>query len=203
MGGTVKMERFDLEEAQAPKSESGRREKAPADPDALRTRLAKKFTTLADHVSEGFDGFRIGAGSWGVELMAPEGMSTRGGKERLQHLKLRPRRPGFSTFVGGSVDAESKYAELRTYDYVRVQHQLRFENEIEITEQEWEQFLRKAELELRAQDIEAVRIGPPKDLVKDYAETRTPISRPMIFAFVGVVLLAAFMVWRVILALAH
>lgn len=215
MGGTVKMERFDLEareqeqaeaaaEAEkAPESASGTRQKAPPDPAALQTRLARKFTTIADLVNDGFTEFRIGAGSWGVELTAPEGMSTSGGKQRLQHLRLRPRRPGFANIVGGSVDAESKLAELRDYDYVRVVHELRFKKPVEVTEQEWEQFLRKAELELRAQDIQSVRVGPPKDVVAEYAATRTPISRPMIAAFAAIVLLASFVIWRVILAIAH
>lgn len=43
------------------------------DVEALRTRLARKFTTLADEVTECFESFPIGGGGYVVELLAPEG----------------------------------------------------------------------------------------------------------------------------------
>jgi hypothetical protein len=213
MGGTVKMGRFELDApepdarvadahgADAPEQD----EQAPAsskDPDALRTRLARKFTTLADLVTDGFAEFRIGAGSWGAELTAPEGMSTAGGKQRLQHLRLRPRRPGYPTLIGGSVDAEDRYAELRDYAYLTITYALRSKKDVDVTAAEWEQFLRKAELELERHGIETVRVGPPKELLAQYKVTR-PISRPVIAAFAAVVVVTSVVVWRVILALAH
>ena len=77
------------------------REREP-EVEALRTKLARKFTSLADEVNECFEGFHIGGGDYVVELLAPEGVSTGGGKQALQHLRLRPRRPGFSVIVAGS-----------------------------------------------------------------------------------------------------
>jgi hypothetical protein len=221
MGGTVKMGRFELEarglsagvaaaQDEAPddaqeEAHEEAHEAAPAsskDPDALRTRLARKFTTLADAVTEGFAEFRIGAGSFGVELTAPEGMSTAGGKQRLQHMRLRPRRPGYPTLIGGSVDAESRYAELRDYAYLEITYALRSKKSVEVTPAEWEQFLRKAEVELDRHGIETVRVGPTKELLAQYKATR-PISRPLIAAFAAVVVATSVVVWRVIVALAH
>src|SRR5689334_14934398 len=137
----------------------------PADPAALRTRLAKKFVSLADDVNEEFTDFSIGAGAWGVELTAPQGMSTGGGKQALQHLRMRPRRPGYSVLVGGVVNQVEKNAELRDYAHMCMMHEVRFRKRLELTENEWEQFLRKAEVVLGNADVQCERVGPPKDLV--------------------------------------
>src|SRR4051794_31262203 len=120
------------------------RERQP-DVEALRTRLARKFTTLADEVTECFEGFRIGGGDYVVELMAPEGVSTGGGKQALQHLRLRPRRQGYAIIIAGNVNPIEKFAELRTYEHAFLVQQLRFAKPLEITPPEWEQLLKKAE----------------------------------------------------------
>lgn len=56
--------------------------------EVLRTRLARRFTTLADEVTAALADFRIGAGAWQPELTAPSGMSTGGGKQALQRARL-------------------------------------------------------------------------------------------------------------------
>jgi hypothetical protein len=165
--------------------------------DALRTALAKKFVSLADDVTEAFAEFHIGGGDYVVELTAPQGQSTGGGKQALQHLRLRPRRPGYPVIVGGSVDGVNKTCELRDFDYVRVVHSLRFQDPLDLNTSEWEQFLRKAEVVLKAAEITTTRIPPPIDLLRQASAKR--ISRPMLAAFIIVTVLASFVVWRVLL----
>lgn len=132
----------------------------------LRTRLARRFTSLADDVTERFAEFEIGAGAWRAELMAPEGMSTGGGKQALQHLRLRPKRQGHHMLVGGLVNSVTRTAELRDYDYMVALHHARFgaERDLGITNGEWEQFLRKTEVVLRAEGIASTRVPPPREL---------------------------------------
>ena len=173
----------------------------PTDPDALRTALAKKFVSLADDVNEAFAEFHIGGGDYVVELTHPQGPSTGGGRHALQHLRLRPRRPGYPVIVGGSVDGVNKRAELRDFDYVRLVHALRFESPLDLNEAEWEQFLRKAEVVLKQGEITTARIPPPADVLRQASSRR--ISRPMLAAFVVVTLLASFVVWRVLLVVLH
>ena len=171
----------------------------------LRTRLARKFTTLADEVTECFDGFQIGAGAWGVELVAPEGMSTNGGKLATQHLRLRPKRRGHAVLVGGQVDPVAKRAELRDHAYMEAAHQARFGKALEITYDEWEQFLRKCEVVLRLANIEPVRVETPRELRSRMVPRGGGISaRTVAIAALAVVLpLALLVAWRVLAVLLH
>ncbi|MBX3192883.1 MAG: hypothetical protein KF819_38215 [Labilithrix sp.] len=129
------------------------------DVEALRTRLARKFTTLADEVTECFEGFDVGGGGYVVELLAPEGVSTSGGKHALQHLRLRPRREGDAVIVVGSVNPLEKRAELRAYARVARVHERRGKR-LDVTEAEWERLLERVEVVLRLANIETARVDP-------------------------------------------
>ena len=134
-------------------------------PEALRTKLAQRFTTIADKVNERFIDFHIGAGNWGLELSAPEGMSTADGKHALQHLRMRPRREGYPALLAGVVNALEHTAELRDYAHICAVHAARFGRPLEIAEAEWEQLLRRCEVTLKLAKIEAVRTPPPSDVL--------------------------------------
>jgi hypothetical protein len=170
------------------------REREP-DVEALRTRMARKFTTLADEVTECFEGFFVGAGNYVVELLAPEGQTTGGGKQALQHIRLRPRREGYADVVVGSVNPIEKHAELRTYEHAFLVHQLRFKKPLEITPPEWEQLLKKAEDVLQLANIETVRVGPSPDLLRDARNTKRGrrVSPAALAVFLVVIILAAAM----------
>lgn len=175
------------------------REREP-DIEALRTKLARKFTSLADEVNECFEGFHIGGGDYVVELLAPEGVSTGGGKQALQHLRLRPRRAGFAVIVAGSVNPLEKWAELRTFEHASLTHALRFDKDLDITAAEWEQFLRKAEVVLHLANIETGRVGPSPDLLVDARRKKglRKISPKVMLLFLVVMVLATGVVLRVI-----
>jgi hypothetical protein len=147
------------------------REREP-EVEALRTRMARKFTTLADEVTECFVDFHIGGGDYVVELLAPEGQTTGGGKQALQHLRLRPRRQGHADVIAGSVNPVEKHAELRTFEHAHLVYEMRFKKGFDITPQEWEQLLRKAEIVLQLANIETVRVGPSPDLLRDARATK-------------------------------
>ncbi len=224
MSGTRKMEKFELEaftkadeeehagEAwvpgewippqktdDAPPSE-GQGNSSEQDPEALRTRLARKFVTLADSVTEAFREFAIGAGAYAVELTAPQGMSTGGGKQALQHLRLRPRREGYSVLVAGTVNQIERRAELRDYDHIAIVHEVRFRERIEISRQEWEQLLRKAEVVLNGASIQSMRTPPPRELLEQRRRLQR-VSKNAVIALLVVLVLAAVVIWRVIVAL--
>ena len=167
------------------------REREP-DVEALRTRMARKFTTLADEVTECFDGFYIGGGDYVVELLAPEGQTTGGGRQALQHLRLRPRRQGYADVVAGSVNPIEKHAELRTFEHAFLVHQIRFKKPLEITSAEWEQLLRKAEVVLQLANIESARVGPSPDLLRESRRTKSGrrVSPAALLVFLVVILLA-------------
>jgi hypothetical protein len=60
-----------------------------------------------------------------VELSAPDGPSTAGGKQALQHVKLVPEQGG-PTLLIGTTNAVDKHAELRTFHHVDEMHRQRF-----------------------------------------------------------------------------
>jgi hypothetical protein len=171
------------------------------DVEALRTGLTRKFVSLADSVTEAFTDFTIGSGQYAVELTAPQGMSTGGGKQALQHLRLLPRRQGFSVIVAGTVNQVERRAELRDHDHISVMSQVRFQRAIDISPQDWEQLLRRTEVVLNASGIQSMRTPPPRDLLQKRQEGTPRISRGAAVAFVIVLLLAAIVVWRVIVTL--
>jgi hypothetical protein len=174
------------------------REREP-DVEALRTRLARKFTTLADEVTECFEDFPIAGGAYIVELLAPEGPSTGGGKRALQHLRLRPRREGRAAIVAGSVNPVEKHAELRTFEHAFLVHQIRFGSAFEISVAEWEQLLRRIEVVLELAGIESARVGPSPDLLREARRKRLGrrISPRALIVFLVVLVLALAVVVRV------
>ena len=171
----------------------------------LRTRLARKFTTLADEVTECFEDFQIGAGAWGAELTAPEGMSTQGGKHAMQHLRMRPKRRGYPVLLGGQVDLVAKTAELRDHAYMQSAHVTRFATGLEITYDEWEQFLRKCEVVLQLANVACTRVSAPHDMPGRARRRAADVSSRSValFALAVVVPLALFVAWRVLSVLMH
>lgn len=133
-----------------------------ADLDALRTRVANQAHSVAKTINEGFEEFQMGAGAWQVELNAPEGQSTGGGKHALQHLRLVPHRPGYAALVVGAVNGVLSTAELRTYEHVALQHEVRFKKPLEITPAEYEDFLKKADVVLNLACLKGTRVPAPR-----------------------------------------
>src|SRR5256885_11091470 len=66
-----------------------------------------------------------GAVNYTVELSAPDGPSTAGGKQAVQHVKLVPEQGG-PTLLIGTANAVDKTAELRTFKQVDEMHRPRF-----------------------------------------------------------------------------
>ena len=186
------------QEAEAQSPAKGERSATP-DPEALRTRLARKFVTLADSFTEAFRDFAIGAGAYAIELTAP-GMSTGGGKQALQHIRLRPRREGYSIVVAGTVNQLERRAELRDFDHIAVVNEVRFRQPVDINRQEWEQFLRKAEVVLNDAGIQSMRTPPTRELL-DQRRSMQRVSKKGIAVLLVVLALAAVVAWRVLAAL--
>lgn len=168
----------------------------------LRTRVANQAASLAETVSEGFDEFHMGAGDYVVQLSVPDGPSTGGGAQARQSLRLVPRRKGYATVVTGIVDPVLSTAELRTFDYVAMLHELRYKRPLEINGEEYDDFLKKAEIVMNLARIKAKRVGPPADLLARQKASRR-ISLPVLLVFVLVTALAAVVAFRVALTLRH
>jgi hypothetical protein len=170
--------------------------------EALRTRVANQAASLADTVSQGFDDFHMGAADYVVELSVPEGPSTGGGAQARQNIRLVPRRKGYSIVIAGTVDPVTSTAELRTYEHVAILHELRFQRPLEIDDEEYQDFLAKADVVLNLARVKAKRVGPPAELLAQQ-KARKRLSLPVLMLFLFVMILAAIVVYRVSLTLKH
>lgn len=157
--------------------------------DALRTRVANQAASLAETVTDGFDGFHMGAGDYVVELMAPAGPSTGGGWQARQTFRLNPRRPGYAVVVVGSIDPVTRSGEIRTFDHVAMIHELRFKRPLEITPAEYAGFIAKLDVVLTLSRIHVVRVPPPPSLLAEHrsaARTAPSAEKLVAMAAVGV-----------------
>lgn len=164
--------------------------------EALRTRVANQAASLAESVTDGFDGFHIGAGDYVVELSTPDGPSTGGGKQARQNLCLVPRRKGYAVIVAGTVDPVIGSAELRTFEHVAVLHEVRFKRPLEINGDEYADFLSKANVVLNLARVRATQVPTPPELLAQ-RKAAGKISMTAVVVFVVVMLLAAFVAFRV------
>ncbi len=89
------------------------------------TLVAQKAASLADLFASQFDKGLDGAVRFRVELAAPDGPSTAGGKQALQHIKLLPEAGG-PAIVIGSANAPRMLAEVRTFEHIAVLYAQRF-----------------------------------------------------------------------------
>lgn len=86
-------------------------------PQVKYTQVAAKQLSLAELFEERFQAGLQGPLHFRVELSAPDGPSTGGGKQALQHIKLVAP-DGSGTIVIGSANAQAQTAEVRTFEQI-------------------------------------------------------------------------------------
>lgn len=165
-----------------------------AELEALRTKVANQAASLAESVTDGFEGFQMGAGAYGVELSVPEGPSTGGGVQARQHVRLVPRRKGYPIIVAGTVDPVTSTGELRTFEHVAILHELRFDAPLDITEDEYAEFLKKAAVVMNLARVSARQVPPSEELLAQRA-AKKKLSIPLLVVFVLVLASAAVVVF--------
>jgi hypothetical protein len=89
------------------------------------TLVAAKALSLHELFAAGFARGLEGPIHFSVELSAPDGPSTGGGKQALQHIKLIPDGGGMAVVIG-SADMAQSVAEVRTFEHVAALYAQRF-----------------------------------------------------------------------------
>ncbi len=103
-----------------------------------------------------------------VELSAPDGPSTGGGKQSVQHIKLIPEGGGTVT-VAGSADQMEKKAELRSWDYLQQLHSQRFKGKtLPIDRVQYAALLKRMQAFFADQGLAIVMVEAP-----------TPVAAPV------------------------
>ncbi len=123
----------------------------------IRTQFAMKALDLAD-LFRSIVGSETVLGSDGdafsVELSAPDGPSTGGGKQSVQHIKLT--RAGL-TVVVGAADQVERSVELRSYDYVANLHAQRYRGAaMPVDRASYDAYLKRAKAFFSAQQLAVV-----------------------------------------------
>ncbi len=117
-----------------------------ADEKNRHTVFAAQAIGLADMFKMMFAKVKLegsGAASYVLELSTPEGESTGGGKQALQHIRLAPEGGG-ATLSAGSVNTVDKKAEMRTFSHMATLFADRFKGaEFPIDKGRYEEVLAK------------------------------------------------------------
>jgi hypothetical protein len=163
---------------------------------ALQTFHALKASDLAAAFNDALRRLRLNPGDYGAELTKPEGPSTAGGVQALQHVRLVPRQPGLPTLVAGHANFSEERAELRTFEHLDAVHRQRFRKPLALDRGQYEDFLRLAKQILEVLHLKTAITGTPLDLDDDEAPPSG--SKSWVVAVVLLVALAGIgaAVWR-------
>jgi hypothetical protein len=81
----------------------------------LQTEYSRTATQFAERYRMVLGPVRVGPHAYAPDMTKPEGPSTGGGVQSLQHLLLKPTDKGLPTLVIGHADVKAGTAELHTY----------------------------------------------------------------------------------------
>jgi hypothetical protein len=134
---------------------------------SLQTFHAIQASDLASAMNEALQKVRIPPGDYAPELMAPQGPSTAGGVQAMQHLRLVAGQAGLPTLVVGYANHAEGKAALRTYDYVGAVYRQRYHRALDLDRAAYDGFIAFAKQVFTALHLETSFVGPPADLADD------------------------------------
>jgi hypothetical protein len=165
---------------------------------ALQTFHAMQASDMAAAFNDALKRVRLQPGDYRAELTAPEGPSTGGGVQAMQHLRLISSQPGLPTLVVGHANHAEGKGELRTFEHLDAVHVQRFRRPLEIDRTQYEDFLRLAKQLLDVLHLQTAIVGSPLDLEVEEQALRGSGGKWAFALLLGVVLLAAagFGMWK-------
>jgi hypothetical protein len=161
---------------------------------ALQTYHAIQASDLAAAFNDALKRVRIVPGDYLVELTAPEGPSTAGGVQAMQHIRIVPSQPGHPTLVVGHANHAEGTAELRTYEHLDSVYRQRFRQALAIDRSQYEDFVLLAKHILEALHLRTTLTGPPPE----QATPSSPSKWMLLCGFAIVLALVGFGLWRVL-----
>jgi hypothetical protein len=128
------------------------------------THFAMKALSLAETFKYALGGepIALGLGRYRVELSAPEGPSTGGGKQAVQHVKLVPLKQGAAVIVAGAANQVERTAELRSFEHLAALYAERYRGKrIPVDRNAYNQLLRRIQEFFSAQRMSVVMLEAP------------------------------------------
>lgn len=110
----------------------------------LRTRFAVRALDFAETFNAGLGALSLQPGAYQPQLTTPDGPSTGGGVQAVQHVRLIAARQGFPAILVGSANQRSGTAELRSYEYIDAVHRQRWQRPVPLDRSDYEDFLHAA-----------------------------------------------------------
>jgi hypothetical protein len=143
----------------------------------LQTQFSVRATDLAESFRGTIGRMRVGPHGFVPDMTSPEGPSTGGGVQAMQHLRLVPPQPNMPTLVIGHLNQRDGTAELRTLDYVDAICRERFKQSAPLDPGQYTVLLQSAQGFLMACGLRVAFAGPPSDLLARLAAP-TPSMAP-------------------------
>lgn len=134
------------------------------DRSALRTQFSIQASTLADSYRSTVGRLRVGPNDYAPDMTAPEGQSTGGGVQAVQHLRLVPTVANMPTLLVGHANQRDGAAELRTWEHVDALCRERYKQAAPIDPAQYQQFLQSAEGFLAACGLRVAFAPTPEEL---------------------------------------
>ena len=126
----------------------------------LRTRFAVRALDFAETFNAGLGALSLQPGAYQPQLTTPDGPSTGGGVQAVQHVRLIAARQGFPAILVGSANQRSGAAELRSYEYIDAVHRQRWQRPVPLDRNDYEDFLHAAKNFFESNQLLVTIAGP-------------------------------------------
>jgi hypothetical protein len=126
----------------------------------LRTRFAVRALDFAETFNAGLGALSLQPGAYQPQLTTPDGPSTGGGVQAVQHVRLIAARQGFPAILVGSANQRSGTAELRSYEYIDAVHRQRWQRPVPLDRNDYEDFLHAAKNFFESNQLLVTIAGP-------------------------------------------
>lgn len=154
------------------------------------TMFAAQAMSLSEMFKNVFAEALAGPQKFKVELHAPDGPSTAGGKLALQHITLVPEGGGSSIVIGSANPAE-KRAELRTYAHIADAYAQRFKGaKLPVEKDPYDAMVKQMQFFFTDQGLTVVMVDVSRAERGEEAAPEGGGTSPMVFVALGLVVLA-------------
>jgi hypothetical protein len=159
---------------------------------SMQTQFSARATTLAESFQSTLKRVPVGVHGYAADMTSPDGPSTGGGVQAMQHVRLVPPNASLPTLLVGHANQRDGTAELRTYEHVDALCRERFRQGAPFGPSDYATFLQSAQGFLAAWglrvSLEALPVAKGKEMNSSLPPRR---STGMVVAVVIAVVLAA------------
>lgn len=148
---------------------------------ALRTEFSLQASSLADSYRNTVGRLAVGPHGYRPDMTAPEGQSTGGGVQAMQHLRLVPPTANMPTILVGHANQRDRVAEVRTWEHVDAICRERFKQGAPLDPASYQEFLQAAQGFLAACGLRVSVVPTPETMrgaMTDRAATDEPLAAP-------------------------